>query len=59
VSGLRLSFLFWFLVVAAVGFARYFILARGSGDTELAIGAAVACALMVLAAVLELFGVVW
>ena len=51
--------MFWFLVVAAVGFARYFILARGSRDTELAIGAAVACALMVLAAVLELFGVVW
>jgi uncharacterized membrane protein (DUF373 family) len=58
-SGLRLSFLFWFMVIAAVGFARYFILAQRDGDMQLAIGAAVACTLVLLVAALELFRVVW
>jgi hypothetical protein len=58
-SELRMSFLFWVLVVCAIGFARYFVLARGSGDTLLAFAAATAFFLAVLVAILELFGVVW
>jgi hypothetical protein len=59
VGGLRFSFLFFFLVLAAFGFGRYLVLAHRDSDRELAIAAAVACFLMLLAAVLELFGVVW
>ena len=55
-SGLRTGLLFWFTVICAVGFARYFFLARGSGDTELALAAAVAFALACAAAVAELLG---
>jgi hypothetical protein len=58
-SQLRMSFLCWVLVVFAVGFARYFFLARGSGDTQLAFAAAAAFFLAVLVAILELVGVVW
>jgi hypothetical protein len=58
-SELRMSFLFWVLVLFAIGFARYFFLARGSGDTQLAFAAAAAFFLTVLVAILELFGVVW
>jgi hypothetical protein len=54
-----MSFLFWVLVLFAIGFARYYFLARGSGDTQLAFAAAAAFFLTVLAAILELFGVVW
>ena len=58
-SELRMSFLFWVLVVFAIGFARYFVLARASGDTQLAFAAAAAFIPTVLVAILELFGVVW
>lgn len=56
---LRMSFLFWVLVLFAIGFARIFFLARGSGDAQLAFAAAAAFFLTVLVAILELFGVVW
>jgi hypothetical protein len=48
--------LFWFLVVCALGFARYFFLAVHEGDRQLAAAAAVAFFLMCAAAVMELLG---
>jgi hypothetical protein len=48
--------LFWFLVVCALGFARYFFLAAHEGDRQLAAAAAVAFFLMCAAAVMELLG---
>jgi hypothetical protein len=59
VSQPRMSFLFWVLILFAIGFARYFLLARGSGDTQIAFAAEAAFMLVVLLAILELFGVVW
>jgi hypothetical protein len=59
VSGMRAGLLFWVLLIFAAGFARYFFLARGSGDDELAIAAAAAFLLVCAVAVAELFGWVW
>lgn len=55
-GGLRAGLLFWFLVVCAVGFARYFFLARANGDGPLASAAAAGFVLMCAAAVMELLG---
>jgi hypothetical protein len=55
-GGLRIGLLFWFLVACAAGFARYFFLARASGDEPLAAAAGgfvLACA----AALMELLGI--
>jgi hypothetical protein len=48
--------LFWFLVICAVGFARYFFLAARSGDVRLAVAAAIAFFLVCAAALMELLG---
>jgi hypothetical protein len=56
VSGARAGLVFWFLVICAVGFARYFFLARKSGDLQLALAAAVAFFLVCAAALMELLG---
>jgi hypothetical protein len=50
------SLLFWFLVICAVGFARYFVLARSSGDIHLAVAAAIAFILVCAAALMQLLG---
>jgi hypothetical protein len=55
-SGVRAGLFFWFLVIVAVGFARYFFLARKSGDVQLAAAAAVALVLVCAAALMELLG---
>jgi hypothetical protein len=56
VSVVRTGLLFWFLVICAVGFALYFLLARQSGDLPLAFAAAVAFVLNCAAALIELLG---
>jgi hypothetical protein len=56
---MRAGLLFWVLLIFAAGFARYFFLARESGDNELAVAAAVAFLLVCAVAVAELFGWVW
>jgi hypothetical protein len=56
VSGVRAGLLFWFLVICAVGFARYFVLATRSGDVRLAVAAAIAFLLVCAAALMELLG---
>jgi hypothetical protein len=48
--------LFWFLVICAVGFARYFVLATRSGDVQLAVAAAIAFFLVCASALMELLG---
>jgi hypothetical protein len=50
------SLLFWFIVICAVGFGRYFVLARQSGDVHLAVAAAIAFILVCAAAVMQLLG---
>ena len=55
-SELRAGLLFWFLVICAVGFARYFFLATRSGDVRLAVAAAIAFFLVCAAALMELVG---
>jgi hypothetical protein len=44
------------LVICAVGFARYFVLARSSGDIHLAVAAAIAFILVCAAALMQLLG---
>jgi hypothetical protein len=56
VSGVRAGLVFWVLVICAVGFARYFFLARRSGDLQLAVAAAIAFFLVCAAALMELLG---
>jgi hypothetical protein len=56
VSGARAGLVFWFLVICAVGFARYFFLARKSGDLQLALAVAVAFFLVDAAALMVLLG---
>jgi hypothetical protein len=56
VSGVRAGLLFWLLVICGVGFARYFFLARKSGDLQLAVAAAIAFFLVCAAALMELLG---
>jgi hypothetical protein len=56
VSGARAGLVFWFLVICAVGFARYFFLARKSGDLQLALAVAVAFFLVAAAALMVLLG---
>jgi hypothetical protein len=51
-SGVRAGLLFWVLVIVSVGFARYFFLARKSGDLQLALAAAVAFFLVPAAALM-------
>ena len=53
-GGLRMGWLFWFLVVCAGGFARYYFLARRDGDGPLASPAVAGLVLMCVAAVKEL-----
>jgi hypothetical protein len=53
---LRMGLLFWFLVVCAGGFARYYFLARRDGDGPLASAAIAGFVLMCAAAVMELLG---
>jgi hypothetical protein len=48
--------LFWFLVVCAGWFARYYFLARRDGDGPLASAAIAGFVLMCAAAVMELLG---
>ena len=55
-GGLRMGWLFWFLVVCAGGFARYYFLARRGGDGALASAAIAGFVLMCAAAVMELLG---
>lgn len=55
-SGVRAGLLFWFLVFVSVGFARYFFLARKSGNLQLALAAAVAFFLVAAAALMVLVG---
>jgi hypothetical protein len=56
-GGLRIGLLFWFLVACDAGFARYFFLARASGDEPLAAAAAGGCVLACAAAPMELLGI--
>jgi hypothetical protein len=56
VSGVRAGLVFWVLVIFAAGFARYFFLARRSGDLQLAVAAAIAFFLVCAAALMELLG---
>ena len=56
-GGLRMGLLFWFLVACAAGFARYFFLARASGDEPLATAAAAGFVLVCAAALMELLGI--
>lgn len=56
---MRTGWLFWVLLLFALGFARYFFLARRDGDEELAVAAAVAFLLMCALAAAELFGWLW
>jgi hypothetical protein len=56
---LRAGPLFWVLLLFAVGFARYVVLAYRDGDGELALAAAVAFFLMCALAAAELFGWLW
>ena len=56
---LRAGWLFWVLLIFAVGFARYFFLAYRDGDGELAVAAAVAFLLVCALAAAELFGWLW
>ena len=55
-SGVRAGLLFWFLVICAVGFARYFVFATRSGDVRLAVAVAIAFFLVCAAALMELVG---
>jgi hypothetical protein len=59
VSALRLSLLFWILLIFAAGFARYIYLAHRDGDEELTLAAAVAFLLMCALAAAEAFGWLW
>ncbi len=58
-SELRLGFVFWLMVLFALAFARYVVLAVRDGDGQLAVYAAIALALMCLLAALEAFGTLW
>jgi hypothetical protein len=53
---LRAGFLFWFLVLCALGSAVFFVLAIDNGDRPLAWYAAIAFVLICGAAVVELVG---
>ena len=53
---LRAGFLFWFLVLCALGSAVFFVLAIDNGDRSLAWYAAIAFVLICGAAVVELVG---
>lgn len=55
-GGLRIGLLFWFLVICAGGFARYYFLARRDGDRPLAAAAIAGFVLICAAAVMELLG---
>ena len=50
------ALLFWLLVICAVGFARYFVLATKSGDVRLAVAAAITFIQVCVAAVVQLKG---
>jgi hypothetical protein len=56
---LRAGLLFWVLLLFAVGFARYFVLAQRDGDGGLAAAAAVAFLMMCALAAAEAFGWLW
>ena len=58
-SVLKLGWLFWLLVLFAMAFARYIVLAHRDGDWELALAAAAAFVLMCALAVAEAFGWLW